>query len=114
MGDDERVIMFIKMEDGRHLDTDLVKTIKTKIRNELSPRHVPAIVMPIADIPVRFLPPRPIKRSWLTLLKYTINGKKVEVAVKKIISGEAMAPSGQLANPDSLKLFQNLPELQLN
>lgn len=50
--DDERVVLFCKMKQGKELDDDLIKTIKTKIRAELSPRHVPAFVLPIADIPV--------------------------------------------------------------
>ncbi|CDH60689.1 acetoacetyl-synthetase [Lichtheimia corymbifera JMRC:FSU:9682] len=91
--DDERVVLFCKMKEGKELNDDLIKTIKTKIRAELSPRHVPAFVLPIADIP------------------YTINGKKVEVAVKKIISGQKVTPTGTLANPESLELYYDIPAL---
>ncbi|CAO3642930.1 unnamed protein product [Cunninghamella echinulata] len=91
--DDERVVLFLKMKDGIVLTDDLIKSIKVKIRSELSPRHVPAFILPIADIP------------------YTINGKKVEVAVKKIISGQKVIPSGTLTNPESLDLYYDIPVL---
>ncbi|CAO3592318.1 unnamed protein product [Absidia cylindrospora] len=91
--DDERVVLFLKMKNGEPLSDDLVKSIKVKIRSELSPRHVPAFILPITDIP------------------YTINGKKVEVAVKKIISGQSVTPSGTLTNPESLKLYYDIPVL---
>ncbi|ORZ28038.1 acetoacetate-CoA ligase [Lobosporangium transversale] len=99
-GTDERVILFLKVagEAGKAmdapLDLELVNRIKTHIRNQLSPRHVPAVVLKIADIP------------------YTINGKKVEIAVKKIISGQTVVPSGTLVNPESLDLYYNIPELK--
>ncbi|TPX55051.1 hypothetical protein PhCBS80983_g05642 [Powellomyces hirtus] len=93
-GDDERVILFCKMVEGQEFTDELVESIKLAIRSRLSARHVPAIIMPIADIP------------------HTVNGKKVEVAVKRIISGETLIPSGTLVNPESLKLYYNLPELQ--
>ncbi|KAI9279063.1 acetoacetate-CoA ligase [Umbelopsis sp. AD052] len=92
--DDERVVLFLKMKDGIQLTEALVKEIKVKVRSELSPRHVPAFVLSIADIP------------------YTINGKKVEVAVKKILSGQNVLPSGTLVNPESLELYKDIPELR--
>ncbi|KAI9310461.1 acetoacetate-CoA ligase [Dichotomocladium elegans] len=91
--DDERVVLFVKMKPGVPFTDDLAKKIKTAIRAELSPRHVPAFVLPIKDIP------------------YTINGKKVEVAVKKIISGQKVTPTGTLANPESLALYYDIPAL---
>ncbi|KAI8845310.1 hypothetical protein BJ741DRAFT_587588 [Chytriomyces cf. hyalinus JEL632] len=87
---DERVIMFCKMAAGQPLDADLEKKIKTKIREELSARHVPAVILPIADIP------------------YTLTGKKVEIAVKKILKGETKLTRSALANPDSLDLYIEL------
>ncbi|KAF9082615.1 hypothetical protein BGX29_003722, partial [Mortierella sp. GBA35] len=115
-GTDERVVLFLKIAgtdkaalaeagaaDGKTngdkvldapLDAGLVNRIKTHIRNQLSPRHVPAFVLKTKDIP------------------YTINGKKVEIAVKKIISGQTIVPSGTLVNPESLELYYNIPELQ--
>ncbi|KAI9250553.1 acetoacetate-CoA ligase [Phascolomyces articulosus] len=92
--DDERVVLFLKLKEGQELSEDLVKKMKTTIRAQLSPRHVPAFVLSIQDIP------------------YTINGKKVEVAVKKIISGQKVTPTGTLANPESLALYYDIPALK--
>lgn len=50
--DDERVVLFLKMKNNEPLSDELVKSIKVKIRSELSPRHVPAFILPITDIPV--------------------------------------------------------------
>lgn len=93
-GDDERVIMFLKMAPGNTFTDELVNALKNKIRAQLSPRHVPAFVLEIGDIP------------------YTVNGKKVEVAVKRILSGEMVVPSGQLANPECLELFRGIEVLK--
>jgi acetoacetyl-CoA synthetase len=91
--DDERVILFIKLNKKCILTENLTKQIKQSIRNNCSPRHVPAIVLETKDIP------------------YTINGKKVEIAVKKIIHGDKVSNKDALANPESLDLYQNLNEL---
>ena len=90
---DERVILFIKLNKKCIFTENLTKQIKQSIRNNCSPRHVPAIVLETKDIP------------------YTINGKKVEIAVKKIIHGHTVANKDALANPESLDLYQNLNEL---
>ncbi|KAL1921442.1 uncharacterized protein VTP21DRAFT_11158 [Calcarisporiella thermophila] len=99
--DDERVILFLKMKQDFAGDFNtLVAEIRKKIRELLSPRHVPAKVLQIADIP------------------YTINGKKIEVAVKKIISNQvesaAKLNTGAIGNPESLHLYENIPELQVD
>ena len=91
--DDERVILFIKLNKKNIFTENLIKQIKQSIRNNCSPRHVPAIVLETKDIP------------------YTINGKKVEIAVKKIMHGHSVANKDALANPESLDLYQNLNEL---
>ncbi len=91
---DERVILFVKLNAGVTLTPELIDRIKRRIRTQCSPRHVPAIILPIADIP------------------YTINGKKVEIAVKKILHGEDVLNRDALANPEALNYYQNLPELQ--
>jgi len=93
-GADERVVLFVKMAPDHTFSSDLVERIKKSIRAVLSPRHVPAVILAINDIP------------------YTINNKKVEVAVKKIISGEKVVPSGALANPQALEAFYDIPELK--
>ncbi len=91
----ERVVLFIKSPDGSvELKGDLEKRLRTTIRKELSARHVPEIILPIADIP------------------YTINGKKVEVAVKKILAGQEVKNSSALANSECLKLYKDIPEVQ--
>ncbi|KAJ2807880.1 hypothetical protein H4R20_001096 [Coemansia guatemalensis] len=109
---DERVVMFLQMADGHQFSTDIVHRIRTHIRTRLSPRHVPAIVLSAtAGIP------------------YTLNGKKVEIAVKALISelyrvaqeeGVDVAlrtvkadekTTSTLANPESLLQFYSMPEL---
>lgn len=92
--EDQRIILFVKMNEGEKLTDDLIHTIKTTIRSSCSPRHVPAKVLPIADIP------------------YTINLKKVEIAVRKIIHGEEVQNKDALANPESMELYRDLEELQ--
>ena len=95
METDERVVMFTKMASGKLFTKDLEQRIRQKIGEMLSARHIPSIIMPIADIP------------------YTLTGKKVEVAVKKIISGENFVASlATFSNPDSLKLYYNLSEIK--
>ena len=90
---DERVILFIKMNEDESLSNELIAEVKTAIRNNCSPRHVPAIVLETNDIP------------------YTINGKKVEIAVKKIIQGEDVTNKDALSNPESLELYKDINEL---
>lgn len=53
MGSDERVVLFLKMKPNCELSDALLAAIRTRIRNDLSARHVPAVILPIADIPVR-------------------------------------------------------------
>ena len=91
---DVRVLLFIKMKDGMELTEELVKNIRTLIRSNTTPRHVPAKVIAIADIP------------------YTINGKKVELAVRKTIHGQEVKNKDALGNPESLELYKDLQELQ--
>lgn len=92
--DDERVILFIKLSDEVELTDEFRQSLRSAIRQGCSPRHVPAKIIAIADIP------------------YTINGKKVEVAVKKILAGRDVTNRDALANPQSLDLYRDLPELK--
>ncbi|MBU7030818.1 MAG: acetoacetate--CoA ligase, partial [Theionarchaea archaeon] len=80
--------------EGVNLTDDLVKEMKTKIRENCSPRHVPAKIIAVSDIP------------------YTISGKKVEIAVRKIIEGRLVYNRDALANPDALDLYKDIKELQ--
>jgi acetoacetyl-CoA synthetase len=91
---DVRVILFVRLAAGAQLTADLEKKIKTAIRTNCSPRHVPAKILPIGDIP------------------YTINMKKVELAVKKIIHNQPVLNRDALKNPESLDLYKDIPELQ--
>jgi len=91
---EERVVLFLKMAPGSEFSPAVVNSLKTHIRTYLSARHVPAVFLPISDIP------------------YTISGKKVEVAVKNAIAGKVVPQRGALANPNSIDLYYNIPELQ--
>jgi len=93
--EDERVILFIKLAQGFILNDEFIQKMKQEIRKECSPRHIPNKILKIEDIP------------------YTINGKKVEIAVKNIIHGEKILNKDALANPESLKFYENLPELKI-
>ena len=87
---DEKVVLFVKMKAGTELDEALIKKIKVSIRSQCSPRHVPSVIMIAPDIP------------------YTINGKKVEVAVKKLIHGDEVKNRDALRNPECLEFFKNV------
>ena len=87
---DERVILFLKMASGHKLSEELVMRIKLQIRNELSARHVPHLTFETQEIP------------------YTTNGKKVEVAVKRVLCGEEVKSRSSLVNPDSLDLYADM------
>ena len=91
---DERVVLFVKMNKENELTEELVERIRKAIRLECSPRHVPAVVLSVEDIP------------------YTINGKKVEIAVKKIIHGDEVLNKDALANPESLDLYREIMDLE--
>ena len=86
--------MFVKLNSGYDLDEPLIKKIVTNIRMQCSPRHVPAIILETDGIP------------------YTLNGKKVEIAVKKAIQGDEIKNKDALANPGVLDYYHNLPELK--
>ncbi|KAI5456871.1 hypothetical protein BGZ63DRAFT_494925 [Mariannaea sp. PMI_226] len=90
---DERVFLFLKMRKGKTFTNHLVEMVKEAIRKGLSARHVPKLIFPTVQIPV------------------TINGKKVEMPVKRIISGEKIQPSGTLANPESLEYFYQFAKI---
>ncbi|XP_007936426.1 acetoacetyl-CoA synthetase [Orycteropus afer afer] len=90
----ERVILFVKMVPGHTFRPELVRKICDAIRLGLSARHVPSLILETKGIP------------------YTLNGKKVEVAVKQIIAGKSVEHRGAFSNPEALDLFRNIPELQ--
>lgn len=92
---DVRIILFVKMMPGSELTDDLQQKIRKTIRDNTTPRHVPAKIIAIQDIP------------------YTISGKKVELAVSHIVHNEPVLNRDALANPDALELYKNLPELSV-
>ena len=92
--DDTRVVLFVVLKEGRMLDNDLREEIRQNIRAERTPRHVPAKIIQVKEIP------------------HTLNGKKVEMAVTRIIHGRDVSNRDALANPDALDQFRDLPELQ--
>ena len=90
---DIRIILFVVLNSGYELNQKIKDKIKREIRSNASPRHVPSKIVAILDIPK------------------TKNGKLVELAVKQTVEGEAIKNLEALANPDSLKQFKNIKEL---
>lgn len=90
---DVRVVLFVVMREGVQLSGDLIDQIKLRIRNHASPRHVPAKVIAVADIP------------------RTMSGKIAELAVRDKVHGREVKNTSALANPESLSLFENLVNL---
>ena len=91
---DTRVILFVQMKPDVKLDGVLQDQIRTSIRNNASPRHVPAKIIETPDIP------------------YTLNMKKVELAVQKVIHGLEVKNKDALKNPQALDFYQNIAELK--
>jgi acetoacetyl-CoA synthetase len=92
--DDVRVVLFVLLQDGVDLDDDLVASIRKTIRDNTTPRHVPAKVISVAEIP------------------RTRSGKIVELAVRSVVHGEAVKNTEALANPEALEYFRDLAELE--
>ena len=90
---DERIVLFLKLKGDFILDDKLKKNISNKIKKSCSPKHVPSFIFSVDDIP------------------YTLNGKKVEIAVKNIIHGISPENKSSLSNPESLKCYENIKEL---
>ena len=91
--DDTRVVMFLRMDAGEELTEDLERRIRERLRTEESPRHVPAIITTVEDIP------------------RTRSGKISELAVTAVVNGEAVKNTEALANPEALDLFAGRGEL---
>ena len=90
---DVRIILFVVLNEGYNLTDEIKDKIKKTIKMNASPRHVPSKIISILDIPK------------------TKNGKLVEIAVKKTVDGETIKNLDAIANPDSLKQFKNIREL---
>jgi len=92
---DQRVILFVKLASGFELTEDLKGKIRRALREEASPRHVPALIIEVPDIP------------------YTFSMKKVESAVVNILKGRPVANRDALTNPESLDFYEKIvPKLQ--
>jgi len=91
---DVRVVLFVKLKDGLTLDESLISRIKLRIRENTTPRHVPAKILQVGDIP------------------RTKSGKIVELAVRDVVHGRQVKNIEALANPEALEDFRNRNELR--
>jgi acetoacetyl-CoA synthetase len=91
---DVRVVLFVRLAPGIALDEALETRIRAKIRSGASPRHVPARIVAVADIP------------------RTKSGKITELAVREVVHGRPVKNKEALANPEALELFRDLPQLR--
>jgi len=94
--DDVRVVLFVVLRKDVTLDDDLQARIRSVIRENTTPRHVPAKIISVPEIP------------------RTISGKLVELAVRAAVHGEPVRNTDALANPDALRHFRDLPELAVD
>ena len=92
-GDDTRIVLFVRLQPGHTLDAALEQRLREEIKKRASPRHVPAKILAVADIP------------------RTMNGKIVELAVRETIHGRPVGNRDALANPQALDYFVDRPEL---
>lgn len=93
---DSRIVLFVKLSQNFTLDQDLIDSIKQRLRTNCSPRHVPAKILAVDEIP------------------RTKSGKIVEIAVKHVINGLDVKNKETLSNPQALSYFENLPELSMD
>jgi acetoacetyl-CoA synthetase len=91
--DDVRVVLFVKLQEGHTLDAGLIERIKKQVRDNTTPRHVPARVVQVQDIP------------------RTKSGKIVELAVRNVVHGQPVKNVEALANPEALNYFKGRVEL---
>jgi len=93
---DEQVMLFVQMRPGKVLDEDLEQQIRTMVAQSLSVRHVPKYILAVPKIP------------------YNVNGKKLEVLVKKVISGDPLHAKykSTLVSPDDLEVFKQFTRLR--
>jgi acetoacetyl-CoA synthetase len=91
---DERIVLFVRLKEGLNLDRDIEDRIRRRIRENASPRHVPARILQVTEIP------------------RTKSGKIVELAVRNVVHGRDIQNREALANPESLEQFRNRIELQ--
>jgi len=92
--DDVRVILFVTTKNDEELNDEKIKLIKSRIRKNCSPKHVPSIIIKVPEIP------------------RTKSGKIVELAVRQIVNGEKINNKEAIANPEALKFYENLSQLK--
>ncbi|NNM80318.1 MAG: acetoacetate--CoA ligase, partial [Gallionella sp.] len=92
---DERVLLFVRLREGLSLDDALRERIKARIRANTTPRHVPALILQVADIP------------------RTRSGKISEIAVRDVINGKAVKNTEALANPETLQFYASVIALNV-
>ena len=90
---DVRVVLFVVTRDNQSLTEEKIQYVKNTIRQNATPRHTPSKIIAVADIPK------------------TVSGKIVELAIQKVVHNEEVKNKSALANPEALKLFENIPEL---
>ena len=90
---DTRIVLFVVLTPGSKLNAELKQRLCATIRNVSSPRHAPAVIVAVAEIP------------------RTVSGKPVELAVRAVIHNEPVANIHAIANPAALEYFRDLPEL---
>ena len=92
--DDVRIILFVTTKNDQEINDEKINLIKSRIRKNCSPKHVPAIIIKVPEIP------------------RTKSGKIVELAVRQVINGEKINNKEAIANPEALKFYENLPQLK--
>ena len=92
--DDVRIILFVTTKNNQEINDEKINLIKSRIRKNCSPKHVPAIIIKVPEIP------------------RTKSGKIVELAVRQVINGEKINNKEAIANPEALKFYENLPQLK--
>ena len=85
--------MFVTTKNDEELNDEKIKSIKSRIRKNCSPKHVPSIIIKVPEIP------------------RTKSGKIVELAVRQVVNGEKINNKEAIANPEALKFYENLPQL---
>eukprot|EP00871_Galdieria_phlegrea_P005885 jgi/Galph1/784/GphlegSOOS_G5503.1 len=93
---DERIIMFVQLKPEAQLSSELMQRIRSALRDKLSPRHVPAKILQVPEVP------------------YTVNNKKVEIAVKRVIEGLDVPNKGAIQNPECLEYYHQLAVEELS
>jgi acetoacetyl-CoA synthetase len=93
-GNDERIVLFVRLREGVALTPEMEARIRQRIRENATPRHVPAVILQVSDIP------------------RTRSGKIVELAVREVVHGRPVHNREAIANPGALDGFQDRPELK--